>query len=171
MPGRSSSQRGFTIFTLLIVLLALSLVAATSVRWYFSDAEVTLDNAAVLLARDLRAAQHRSIFLGKSGRLLFYPDGSGYALLDEHEQVVHNPQTDEAFVRCYPDDGVFIGVSVVEALGGSDRAFDIDDRGRALEDLAVTLGFQDERRTVRFERASGAISIEGARQPWVDADR
>ena len=69
MPGGSPHERGFTVLALLVVLVSLSLVAATSVRWYFSRDEVTLENAAVLLARDLRAAQHRSIFLGRPGRL------------------------------------------------------------------------------------------------------
>ena len=93
MPGRSPPERGFTVLALLVVLVILSLAAATSVRWYFSREEVTLENAVVLLARDLRAAQHRSIFLGRPGRLHFLPDGSGYMLLDEQGNLAQNPQT------------------------------------------------------------------------------
>jgi Tfp pilus assembly protein FimT len=170
MPGRSPSERGFTILALLVVLLILSLGAATSVRWYFSRSGVTLENAAVLLARDLRAAQHRSIFLGVPGRFLFFQDGTGYVLLDEHGAVTHNPQTDESFVRAYPDDGVFLGVQVLEAFAGSDRTLDIDNHGVPLEDLRVTLAFEDERRTLHFEKRTGVIWIEGSTSGWVDRD-
>src|SRR5438046_1307188 len=91
-----SPRAGFTI-------LVLSLCAATTVRWYFSKADVTLENAAILLARDIRAAQHRSIFLGEKSRFLFLPDGAGYVVTDERGMVAHNPQTDEAYLRSYPD--------------------------------------------------------------------
>jgi hypothetical protein len=168
MPGRSQAPRRFTVLGLLLVLFLLSLGAATTVRWYFASADVTLENAAVLLARDLRAAQHRSIFLAKVGRLQFFGDGSGYALLDSTGTVTHNPQTDEPFLRIYPDDGVFVGVSVLAAEAGSDRTLEIDDRGRPLEDLAVTLAYQDERRTLRMARESGNIAIEGSTSGWVD---
>ena len=169
MPGRPPREHGFTILVLLVVLLILSLVAATSVRWYFSRAEITLENAAVLLARDLRAAQHRSIFLGRPGKLLFLPDGSGYVLLDEHGGLAQNPQTDEPFVRIYPDDGVFVGVEVLAAAAGTDRALEIDSHGHPTEDLEVTLTFRGERRTLRLEKDTGEIAIEGSTSAWRDS--
>lgn len=168
MPGRLLSSRGFTLLELLAVLLILSLCAATTVRWYFSRAEVTLENAAVLLARDLRAAQHRSIFLDVPGRFVFLPEGEGYAVTDMTGAVAHHPLTDEAFARVYPDDGVFVGVRVVEAIAGEDRTLDIDRRGLALEDLSVTLAFGREQRTVLLERKSGKITLVGCVRPWAD---
>lgn len=168
MPGRPPREHGFTLLVLLVVLVMLSLVAATSVRWYFSRAEITLENAAVLLARDLRAAQHRSIFLGRPGRFLFLPDGTGYVLLDERGELAQNPQTDEPFVRIYPDDGVFIGVEVLAAAAGTDRTLAIDSHGHPTEDLEVTLGFRGERRTLRLEKESGEIRIDGSTSGWRD---
>ena len=170
MPGRSPPQRGFTVLALLLVLVILSLVAATGVRWYFSRADVTLENAAVLLARDVRAAQHRSIFLGRPGRLLFLPDGTGYVLLDEKGELAQNPQTNEPFWRVYPDDGVFVGVQVLSARAGSDRAFEIDSHGMAKEELEVELGFQGARRVLRYDPASSRITIEGSTSSWSDDD-
>lgn len=170
MPGRSPPERGFTVLALLAVLVVLSLVAATSVRWYFARDEVTLENAAVLLARDLRAAEHRSIFLGRPGRLLFLPDGTGYVLLDEHGELAQNPQTGEPFVRIYPDDGVFVGVEVHAARAGSDRTLEIDAHGLATEDLEVELAFAGERRTLRYDEASARITIEGSSSGWRDLD-
>lgn len=170
MPGRSPSSRGFTIVELLLVLLVLSLCAATCVRWYFSYSEVTLENAAILLARDLRAAQHRSIFLGEPSRFLFLPDGAGYAVTDSLGALTHNPQTDEPFVRSYPDDGVFVGVRVLAVEAGADKTLDIDRRGMLLEDLSVTLGFGDDRRTVVLDHKRGEISVVGSSSGWADRD-
>jgi hypothetical protein len=168
MPG-PSPRHGLTILTLLVVLLALSLVAATSIRWYFSDADVTLQNAAVLLARDVRAAQHRAIFLGEPGRLSFLPGGAGYVLLDRSGASVRDPHTDEPFLRVYSDDGVFLGVHVLEAVAGTDAVLEIDSHGNPVEDLRVTLGFGDARRTLLLDHRTGVITIEGSTSDWSDA--
>ena len=167
MRGRPN---GFTIVGLLAVLLVLSLVAATTVRIYFSKSEVTLENAAVLLARDVRAAQHRSIFLGEKSLMTFLTDGSGYVVTDTLGVVAHNPQTEESFRRIYPEDGVFLGVRVLEVRAGTDRTFEIDGRGVPLEDLEVTLGYRDDRRTVVVTAKSGAITIDGSSSGWIDSE-
>lgn len=169
MPGRSFSRRGFTLLELLIVLVVLSLCAATTIRWYFSNAEVTLENAAILLARDLRAAQHRSIFLSEPGKLVFLPDGTGYALTDSLGVMAHHPQTDEPFMRIYSEDGVFAGVHLTAAQAGDDRTLEIDKRGRPLEDLSVSLGFGDEERTILLDHESGRITIVGSTSGWFDS--
>jgi len=171
MPGQSPSQRGFTLLELLIVLIVISLCAATTVRWYFSHADVTLENAAILLARDVRAAQHRSIFLGETSRIVFLSDGSGYTVLDAAGESAHNPLTDEPFLRVYPDDGVFHGVVVLAADAGGDHTLEIDKRGVPLEDLAVTLAYRDERREILLERKTSEITIVGSTSGWIDDDR
>lgn len=178
MAGRPSlphwphrSRAGFTILELLLVLVVISLCAATTVRCYFSSSDVTLENAVILLARDLRAAQHRSIFLGEPGHMRFLPDGSGYALTDESGEIAHHPQTDEPFVRVYPEDGVFVGVEVSAARAGDDRTLHIDDRGTALELLEVTLSFEGEQRTLRLDPASNTITILGSTSGWQDVEK
>lgn len=170
-PSPHGREAGLSLVGLLLVLLVLSLGAATTVRWYFSNAEVTLENAAVLLAQDLRAAQHRSIFLGEPTHFVFLPAGEGYVVTDEQGELAQNPLTSEPFLRMYPEDGVFIGVTVVSAQAGDDRTLVIDGRGRSLEDLSVGLAFGEERRTVRLERESGAITIQGSTSGWVDLER
>lgn len=170
LNGRARGQRGFTLAALLVVLLVLSLCAATTVRWYFSRSAVTLENAAILLARDVRAAQHRSIFLGRPSRFLFMPDGNGYVVTDEQGAIARNPVSDEPFLRAYPDDGVFVGVRVLSVRAGDDRTLEIDGRGVPLEDLSVELGFGDDRRVVELDHATDHIRIGGANSDWLDLD-
>ena len=164
-----SGRRGFTILELLTFLLVLSLLAAITVRYYFSRAEVTLENAAILLARDLRAAQHRSIFLGEPSHVVFLPEGEGYVVTDALGVLARNPQTDQVFERLYPRDGVFKGVAVLAATAGDDRTLVIDERGGPTEELRVTLGYQDERRKILLDR-TGHLTIEGSTSGWVDED-
>lgn len=170
MPGSVPARRGFTALELLLVLLVLSLLAATTVRYYFSRSEVTLESAAILLARDIRAAQHRSIFLGEESHLLFLPDGAGYVVTDAKGALASNPQTGEPFLRSYPDDGVFLGVTVREARSGEDRTLEIDQHGEAREDLTVTLAYEGDDRTVVLSRESGTITIVGSTSGWIDLD-
>ena len=170
VPGRAGSS-AFTLLELLLVLLLLSVCAATTVRWYFSNSAVTLENAAVLLAQDLRAAQHRSIFLGERTHVLFLPDGAGYVVTDEHGKLAQNPLTDEPFLRVYPEDGVFVGVTVLEARAGTDRTLEIDGSGKACEDLGVLLAFGDDRRRIELEHESDLITVVGSSSGWVDLER
>lgn len=170
MPGRSPSRDGFTLLELLFVLLVMSLAAAFTVKHYFSQADITLENAAILLARDLRAAQHRSLLMNEPSLVLFLADGAGYVVTDKQGNVVENPMTDEPFVRSYPDDGVFDGVRVLAALSGDDRTLEIDRRGMPLESLEVTLGFEGEERRVQLDVTKGAITLVGSSSGWVDLD-
>ena len=170
MPGRSPTRGGFTLLELLLVLLVMSLGAAFTVRHYFSQADVTLENAAILLARDLRAAQHRSLLYGEPSLVLFLPDGAGYVVTDKQGNVAHNPMTDERFVRSYPDDGVFDGVRVLAATSGDDRTLEIDKRGMPVEGLEVTLGFEGGERTLILDGKSGALTLVGSSSGWIDLD-
>jgi type II secretory pathway pseudopilin PulG len=170
MPRRNRATGGFTLLVLLAVLAVLSLCAATTVHWYFARADVTLEKAAVLLANDLRAAQHRSLFLAEPTRLEFAADGTGYRATDGRGETALNPHTEEPFRREYPRDGVFAGVVVLAADAGGDRTLEIDARGRPLEDLEVTLEFDGDRRVLRLAREGGGITILGSTSGWKDEE-
>lgn len=170
MSARSLTRRGFTLFELLLVLLVMSLGAAFTIRYYFSQSDVTLENAAILLARDVRAAQHRSLLLGEPSLMRFLPDGAGYVVTDKQGNVVLNPMTDERFVRSYPDDGVFDGVEVLSFSAGEDHVLEIDKRGMPVEGLEVTLTFEGDERTLILDGKSGQMTLVGSSSGWIDLD-
>ena len=61
-------------------MAVISLVAGMAVPLYFERGEVTLENAAIQMAHDLRSAQNRAAFLGRSTSVEFLPEGAGYEL-------------------------------------------------------------------------------------------
>jgi len=170
MSARSIARRGFTLLELLLILLVMALGAAFTIRHYFAQSDVTLENAAILLARDVRAAQHRSLLLGEPSLMRFLPDGAGYVVTDKQGNVVLNPMTDRPFVRSYPDDGVFDGVLILSASSGDDRTLEIDKRGMPAEGLEVTLAFEDDERTLHLDPKSGQITLVGSSSGWIDLD-
>ena len=127
------NRRGFTILELLLVLIFVSTVAALAIPAFFSRPSITLENASVLLARDLRTAQNRSAYLAEESRMEFLRDGSGYRVTDLSGEVVRNPRTGEDFERIYPSDGVFRGVTVTDVWAGDDWTVNFDDRGLPTE--------------------------------------
>lgn len=163
-----SRRQGLTIVELLLVLTFFAFLAAGSVRAYFLQPSVTLENAATLLAHDLRAAQNRAAYLGEASRFEFFENGDGYQVRDIDGEIVHNPRTDRAFERRYSYDGVFDGVYIEDVLP-PDRTLVYDDRGEAETALSVTLAFGEDRRTVRVEMGSGEVVIEGSTSGWVDS--
>ncbi|MCZ6598601.1 MAG: type II secretion system protein [Planctomycetota bacterium] len=161
-------REGFTIIELLLALVVISLVAALSIPAYFARSEVTLENAAVLLARDLRSAQNRAAFRGRRTVVEMFPDRDGYQVLDQTGRPVTNPRTSEAFVRRYSIDGVFRGVEVLNVDFGGDRRLVYDENGQPGEAGEVTLGFDGDTRVVRVSAPGGRITILGTTSGWVD---
>ncbi len=162
-----SRRQGLTIVELLVVLTLFSFAAAGGIRSYFLQADITLENAATLLAHDLRAAQNRSAYLGQISHFTFLEDGDGYVVMNESGETVRNPRTEHAFERRYSSDGVFIGVYVSEVAQPT-RSIAYDARGRATVELSVTLAYGEARRTVQVEQGTGRVSIVGSSNEWVD---
>ena len=159
-------SRGFTLLELIVALALVALVAALAVPAYFARGDVTLENAAQLLAEDLRLAQNHAAFHRAPTTFRF--EGNGYAALGaEGEPLVH-PRTELAFVRDYDRDAVFRGVRIVAVdLGGApDLRF--EPGGTAAGDLRVRLRFGDDERVVVLARGSGRIEIHGTTRGYAD---
>lgn len=161
-------ERGFTILELVIALAVVSIVAAVAVPAYFERSEVTLENASILLAADLRAAQNRAAYMGEPCVFVFDPEQNAYEVLDEFGTLLRNPGTREPFVRGYALDGVFQGVHIEEARFGDDAELTFDRRGMPEEDGFVVLSFRGDRRVLHLTSGTGALRIEGSSSGWHD---
>ena len=159
---------GFTILERLVALMVLSGVAAFAIPAYFERSEITLENACVLLARDLRAAQNRSAYMGEPAVFVFDAEEHRYEVLDEFGDVIRNPTTMEPFVRHYPFDGVFDGVEIVEAAFGDDTTLIFDKRGEAQEGGYVILSFRGDQRRLELSKGTGRINVLGSTSGFVD---
>lgn len=163
-----TGRGGFTLLELLITLIVVSALAAVAIPVFFLQPEVTLENASVLLAHDLRTAQNRSAYLGEPSRFEFFSDGDGYRVVGPKGQVVENPTTGLPFVRRYSEDAIFRGVRVIEASCEGDSVLDYSQGGQALEAAHIVLSFRGETRTLELARGSGRVKILGTTSGFVD---
>ncbi len=154
--------------TILLSLLVVALVAGLAIPAWFSRHEVTLDNAALLLARDLHATQGRASQLGVSTRLELGPDG--WRALDEEGSPLERAG-EERIERRLSADAVFEGVSLAAISFGPDRAMSFGPAGQALEGGSVVLRFRGHERRLAVEPASGRVTIDGLAREWSDAGR
>ena len=167
--GRGAERRGWPGVSLGGVLLTLALVAGAAglaIPAYFGRHGVTLDNAALLLAQELRMAQNRSAYLGVESVFAF--EGDGWRVLDLAGKVVRRPGAGPLFERDLAADGVFEGVRVERVGFGEDAALVFDRYGRPQEAGEVVLGYRGEQRQVRVAPRTGIVSIEGLARPWID---
>lgn len=168
-PQAPQSRRAaFTILELMIAVVAIAIVAGIAIPLHFGRAEVTLENACILLARDLRAAQNNAAYSGRKMTVVFDEDGGGYRVVDDHGSVVEHPRTNGPFERRYDYDGVFRGVYVRMVELGEDRALTYDQRGFALEQGRVVLAYDRDTRELVISRDTGDVNILDSSSGWVD---
>jgi prepilin-type N-terminal cleavage/methylation domain-containing protein len=164
-PQSPATRAAFTILELIVVLTVLSIVASVGIPAYFGRATVTLDNAAKLLAKDLREVQNRAALYEETLWVRFEADGTGYRVTDDSGDALVSPYGNGDYLRDYPLDAVFLGVEIPRR---EPEAVAFDASGRPLTSLSVTLTFEGEERTVTMREQSGLIAIDGLDEPWID---
>lgn len=147
-------------------LALVALIAGVAIPTYFARTAVTLDNAAVLLARDLRSVQNRAAHLGQSTTLRF--DAHGWRAFDALGRPLLRFGTRERIERRLDADGVFEGVTLEAVEFGAERSVRFDatgvpDRGGSLE-----IVYRGERRILSLSPADGSVALEGLERPWHD---
>lgn len=167
-PFTAQRRSGFTIVELLIVLVLLSFTASIGIPAYFARPSITLDNAAKLLAKDLREIQNRAALYEEQLEIRFPEDGTGYAATDRHGEPLISPYGVGEFKRHYPGDAIFRGVSIKSLSAGGDRAISFSSDGRPIEAARIVLEFRGEERTVQMRERSGLLAINGLDEPWMD---
>lgn len=158
-----------SLLAILVTLAAIALVAGVAIPFWFGRHDVTLDNAALLLARDLRAVQNRAAFLGEPATLRFHEHG--WEAFDADGRTLSRYGGEERFVRRLDADGVFEDVTL-RAIGfGEDDAASFGAHGEALESGSLEVHFRDEQRRVVLTAPTGEVRIEGLARPWADDGR
>lgn len=160
VPTRGRRSSGFTILELLILMVVLGIAASVGIPSYFSRPDVTLKNAAELLANDLREVGGRAAVYRKSLRLRFDEDGGGYSATDRSGQLLVSPYGAGAFVRRYDVDAVFRGVTIEALEPETPRSVTFDPTGTASNSIAVTIGYGGETRVVTLAARSGLVVVE-----------
>lgn len=173
-PAIFSTSRGihggFTLSELLLSFVALTLVALVAISSFFSQTEVTLHNAARLLADDIRTAQNRAMLLQVPVALRFEEDGDGYATEDLGLGPAHLKELIPPVARRYSEDGVFEGVRVRQMDLGGATQLRFDAQGRAERGATITLGYEGETRSVVIDAGRGiALRPDSTRnRGWLD---
>jgi len=147
------------LLVILVTLAAIALLAGLAIPFWFGRHEVTLDNAAQLLARDLRAVQNRAAFLGEPARVRFHEHG--WDAVDPTGEILSRYGGEELFVRQLDADAVFEGVTLRAIRFGDDAVLVFGAQGDALEAGSLELLFRGERRLVRVTAPEGEVLIEG----------
>ena len=174
MPPTAPLQtptKGFTLLHLVILLVTLSVGAALAIPYFFGRDIVTLENGAVLLARDLRAAQNRAAHSRESLFLRFFADGDGYEVVTKSGSPIQDPRTGRPFVRRYSTDGVFEGLTIESVEAGPDRTLVLSALGATSDELVAHLSFMGAARTLRAARTTGRVEIEGSTSEFLDDGR
>lgn len=164
-------KAGVSLLVVLIILAALALAAGLAIPAFFARHRVTLDNAAKLIARDLRVAQNWAAYSGEEAIFSFNDDGTGYRLKDGKGRVVERPDQKGIFARSFSADAVFEGIRISDVQCGPDGAIIFDPQGRVLAPGSVRVLFGSDSRVLHVEAPSGLVSIDGLESEWQDTGR
>lgn len=157
----SRGKRGFTIVELVVVIALITFTAAISIWAYFARPEVTLDNAARLLVRDMRIAQARAALLHAPVSLMFHEDGDGYRVVDGTGETAILPHAADRIERRYSRDAVFEGVTILP-LGLAAHGKVVFESERPEPSTSrITLAYKRATRTVEIEPGTGHAILTG----------
>jgi len=151
---------------ILVTLALVALLAGIAIPVWFSRHDVTLDKAALLLARDLRATQNRAAFLGKDARLVL--DRHGWRACDADGDTLSRLGGEERIERRLDADGVFEGVTLEAIRFGEDAAVAFAANGDALESGSLELHFRGELRRLTLAAPHGRVEVDGLARTWND---
>ena len=166
-PEHKRSVFEITIAHMLSFLGLVGVISCVAIPMFFSQPKITLDNAALLFAKDLRYGQNEAVLAGQTTYVELDAGGDGYALRYSSGTAVPNPVGGDDLIRIYSFDAIFRGVEI-QALDEESRKVTFDHNGFSLNAGRFLLTYEEGRRTVELERGSGRIKITGLEREWTD---
>lgn len=168
MPSTASSPQraGVSLGGVIASLAVVALIAGIAIPTFFARHGITLDNAAILLARDLRSVQNRAAHLGQPTTLRF--DAHGWRAFDALGKPLMRFASEERIERRFDTDAVFEGVTLEVLRFGDGAEVHFDPSGRPDRGGSLEVVYRGERRHLSLSRADGHVSIEGLERPWSD---
>ncbi len=161
-------SRGFTILELAISLALITLVSVIAIPAYYAQPSITLDNAAELLARDLRYTQNEAAVRATDTQVVFDESGDGYIVETVNAAPLPNPVGGGDLFRIYSRDAIFEGVLITSVKGPDIRMVRFDRNGFCMDRASIELHYEEEVRVVNIAKGSGLIEIEGMTSGWED---
>jgi hypothetical protein len=150
---RSRPRAGVSLFSILLSLCAIGLLALVAIPSYFARHDVTLDSACKLLLRDLRAAQNRTAL--SQGEALFTFSADGWRVTTPDGRVLTRHGSKDPLERKLGRDAVFEGVRLENVDFAGSTYLQIDERGLARQGGTLEMTFRGERRFVSIDRGTG----------------
>ena len=147
-------------------LAAVALIAGVAIPIFFARHGVTLDNAAILLARDLRSVQNRAAHLGQTTTLRF--DANGWRAFDAQGRPLKRFASEELIERRLDADAVFEGVTLEAMRFGAESAVRFDASGRPDHGGSLDVVYRGERRRLELSPLDGRVVLEGLERAWSD---
>ena len=166
--GSKGSPRHLSLGALILSLASLTIFSLIAIPAFYARPAVTLDNAAILLAHDLRHAQNEAAVLQVDTRMVFREDGDGYELLTQTGRPLPNPVGGGDLFRKYSRDAIFEGVRIASIEGLKENTLHFGANGFCLGRADIELHYEDEVRVLHIAKNSGMIEIEGLHRPWSD---
>lgn len=147
-------------------LALVALLAGVVIPTFFGRHSVTLDNAAILLARDLRSVQNRAAYMGQPATLRF--DAHGWRAYDAEGKPLTRTASSELIERRLDADAVFEGVTVEVLDFGPAEEVRFDPTGRPDRGGTLELVYRGERRLLTLSGKTGLVTLEGLERSWTD---
>jgi hypothetical protein len=166
---RFTMRRGVSLLGVLVILLVVAFAAGLAIPGFFAQSAVTLDNAALLLVRDIHSAQNRALWAGSDTLVHFDDDGGGYRILDRSGRMVEQLGALGDFEQRFDDHGVFQGVRIARIDCGGDRELVFDGKRRDWEGGEIELVFRGDRRLVRIAPRTGEVRVIGIQRAGWDS--
>jgi prepilin-type N-terminal cleavage/methylation domain-containing protein len=149
------AERGFTLLELVLAMALIAFVASFAISSFFSLSNMTLHNAAKLLADDIHDMQSRATTLQIPVDLVFDPAGDGYHAEDRGAADLRRGRLFPLPARRYSSDAVFEGVRIRRLeLKGSDR-ISFDPSGRSQTAGTIVVGYHDDARVLELRPDRG----------------